>query len=381
MPPVFPVKMQMWMSALVEWCGFDHVWLPDHVSFPDFLPCPDVWAVMAAAATKTSKTVFGVRVTDPHRVHPAVLAQRLATLDQLSQGRIVLGLGTGESMNLDAFGIPWDRRLARMKEAVQVMRALLDSDEPVTLDGEFYHLRRARLAVRPYKNRKIPLYLAALGPKAQAYAGQMADGWVPTAIPPQFYREYFEPIRQSAQQHGRDPDSIERVASLTIALVNDAAGRNRVLKVLRDHALDFIWKPVVERMGLSYSVPPEVAEVTYGTVNPFDPEQRRQYEEHQKALPDDLVERFVCVGDVARVRKMLGEYVDAGATHLDVMNASLDPTATFTIANEIIPYFRTRKAPRTVAFIGAITSRLRKVGVIQDADPDKGVAWIRKAAM
>ena len=95
-------------SVKADQLGFDTIWYPDHLLFvaPGAI-APEAWTVASAAAMKTSNIQLGT-VSDPHRMHPAVFAQRLASVDQLSKGRTVLTLGVGESMNLDAFGIEWN---------------------------------------------------------------------------------------------------------------------------------------------------------------------------------------------------------------------------------------------------------------------------------
>jgi phthiodiolone/phenolphthiodiolone dimycocerosates ketoreductase len=375
MPPIFPPRMQVMLAQAFEWMGFDQIWFPDHISFPDFMPAPDPWSIITACAVKTKRIRFGTAVSDPHRHHPAAFAQRLATIDQLSKGRIILGLGSGEVMNLDPFGIPWNRRLGRLKEAVTVIRGLLDSDEPFDFQGEFFQIRQARLSVRPYKRRKLPIYLAALGPKAQQFAGQVADGWVPTAMPPELYGEYFAPIAASARAAGRNPDQIERCVMMTVSLGN----RPRpVLELMQDHSLGLIWPPIAEKMGLKLDFPAEAGDISYPTVNPHDPESSRRFHLAQSSLPHDLISRFVFIGDVARVRRAIGDYIDAGGNVFHLTNASLDPTAILKIATEIVPYFKKRPAPVTVQVVAAGAKLARSAGLVKDADPKKAMEWLKK---
>lgn len=375
MPPIFPPRMQVSLARAFEWMGFDALWYPDHLTFPDFMPAPDPWSIIAASALQTKRILFGTAVSDPHRQHPAAFAHRLATVDQLSKGRIILGLGTGEVMNLDPFGIPWDRRLGRMREAVTVMRGLLDSDAPFDFNGEFFQVSHARLSVRPYKRRRLPIYLGALGPKAQKFAGQVADGWVPTTLPAAFYAEYFAPIATAAREAGRDPNDIRRCAMMTVALT-DRPGP--VLDLMREHAMGLIWPPVAERMGLVLDAPQGSEHATYATVNPHDPDSLRAFRAKQDSIPNEVLERFVFIGDVRRIRRAIGEYVDAGVDHFHITNASLDPTAILTIANEIVPYFKKRRAPASVFVVGSAARAVRGLGLIKDADPVKAMAWLKQ---
>lgn len=375
LPPLFPVRLQVSLVQSLEWLGFDHVWLPDHLVFPDLMQAPDPWTVMAAAMAKTRRIVFGTAVTDAHRVHPAVLAQRLATMDQLSCGRLVLGLGSGEAMNLDPFGIPWNRRVGRLKEFIQVLRGLLDSEAPLDFEGEFFRLRGARLFVRSWRQRRIPLYLAALGPVTQRLAGQVADGWIPPQVPADFYQEYFEPIAASAREAGRDPAKIERVAHVVVALTDHPAP---LLRLLQEHALGIIWSPVARRMGLDMETPTDLDDIDYISVNPLDAESLARYRERQRQIPPHLLQRFVFAGDVARIRQVIGGYIDAGATHIQITNASFDPTATFTLASQILPWFTRRKPSFSVRLAATAMGALRRVGIVRDVDPRKGLEWMRQ---
>jgi len=374
MPPIFPPRMQVNLARAFEWMGFDSLWFTDHLTYPDFMPSPDPWSIIAACAAQTRRIEFGTAVSDPHRQHPAAFAHRLATLDQLSKGRITLGLGTGEVMNLDPFGIPWDRRLKRLQEAVTVMRGLLDSDAPFDFEGEIFQIKHARLSVRPYKGRHLPFFLAALGPKAQAFAGRVADGWVPTTLPAEYYADYFSGIARSARENGRDPARIHRCAMMTVALADRKAP---VLALMRDHALGLVWPPVAERMGLTWDAPAEAGDISYAAVNPHDPESLRRFTLRQNSMPDEILERFVFIGDVKKIRKSIGEYVDAGVDHFHLTNASLDPTAILTLATDIVPYFRGRSAPPSVFVISRAAQQVRRMGLIKDADPQKAMAWLK----
>lgn len=367
--------MQVTLAQAFEWMGFDSMWFPDHISYPDLTPAPDPWTIIPAAAMKTKRIVFGTAVTDPHRHHPAVFAQRLATIDQLSKGRVILGLGSGEVMNLDPFGIPWDRRLARTKEWVTVVRGLLDSTAPFDFEGEFFRIHHAHLSQRPYKGRHLPIYLAALGPKMQAFAGQVADGWIPTSLPAPFYAEYFAPIGRAAREAGRDPNQIDRCAMMMVGLT-DRPGP--VLDLMREHGMGIIWPPVKERLGLSWEVPPGTEDVTYATLNPHDPESLRKFRAQQDAIPLDVLQRFVYVGDVQKIRRAIGEYIDAGVNHFHLTNVSVDPTAIFKIATEIIPYFKKRRAPVSVFVIGSLAKKARSLGLVKDADPHKAMEWLKR---
>lgn len=361
MASLVPLPVQLRLTRLLDTLGYDCVWFPDHLLHADESSAPDPWSVMAAAAAQTRRIRIGPAVTDPHRVHPAVFAQRLATLDQISRGRMVLGIGSGEAMNLEPFGISWDRRVGRLKEFIQVLRGLLESDEPFTFEGDFYQLKRAHLSIRPYQNRRIPILVAALGPMMQRLAGRYADGWLPTVVPPQFYSEYFKPVAEAALKAGRDPGTFERVAAVPLAVDLDGdLTREEVARAARAYALSLVWPPVVRRLGLKFDPPPEL-DVDYVSLNPCDPESLEKYRKLSALVPDELLMQFIWHGSLERVRRLTREYLEAGATHLYFYNASPDPVSTtVALAARVFPEFTGRPAPLAARLLDGASRLLRK---------------------
>jgi len=206
---------------------YHSIWMPDHmVSFwPDALwtpeftdlatssPSPhrhlDGMAVAAAAAVLTNTVPLATSVVDTVRRHPASLAQSALTIDHLSRGRFILGLGSGERENIVPYGFDFARPVSRFEEALKVIRLLWDSDGPVDFEGRFYRLNHARLDTEPYDGRFPPIWIGASGPRMLDIVGRYADGWWPAgAWTPDHYAEMLSTVRQSAERAGRDPMAI-----------------------------------------------------------------------------------------------------------------------------------------------------------------------------
>lgn len=179
-------------ALLAEAAGFDMVVVSEH-----FHPWVDdesasgfAFSTIGAMAAVTSSIEFATGVTTPlFRYHPAVVAQAAATLDRLSGGRFTLGVGTGENINEGPLGYEFPayaERNARMREALEIMRRLLDG-EKLTFDGEFYRTDRAKLYSPP--TGPVPILLAAGGPKSAQLAGEMAQGVVTSVKDPAETRE------------------------------------------------------------------------------------------------------------------------------------------------------------------------------------------------
>lgn len=218
---------------------YHSIWLPDHmVSFwpdsiwtPEFTelatvsPSPhqhlDCMAVAAAAAVLTHRTPIVTTVVDTVRRHPSLLAQSAVTIDHLSGGRFILGLGSGELENTVPYGFDFRTPVSRFEEAITVIKLLWDSDGPVDFDGRFYRLEHARLDTALYNGVPPPIWIGASGPRMLGITGRHADGWWPMgAYTPEDYAAKLGVVREAAERAGRDPMAI--VPAITqICLIGD----------------------------------------------------------------------------------------------------------------------------------------------------------------
>ena len=157
--------------------------------------------VVAAAAGATREVRLGIGVTDIVRRHPASLAQTALTLDHLTGGRFVLGVGSGEALNLAPFGLANARPLSRLEEGLEVMRLLMARTGAVDFDGEHFRLRgRDRWACARWGTAPPPVWVAAHRPRGLELVGRRADGWLPLATDPAAVRP---DARRGAGRGGR----------------------------------------------------------------------------------------------------------------------------------------------------------------------------------
>jgi probable F420-dependent oxidoreductase len=209
-----------------EELGFDIAMVSDHLV--GRRPTFETWTLLTWLAAATSRIRFGSNVLGlPYR-HPAVTAKMAETLDRLSGGRFVLGLGAGGSdAEFDAFGLPVRRareKIDAFEEALEIIRRLW-TEPSVTFDGRHYSVRDASLEPRP--ERPIPLWLGTYGPRALRLTGRVADGWIPSYpfAPPDRWREMRDVVRRSAEEAGRDPSEIEFAYNVGIRI--DGTGPTR----------------------------------------------------------------------------------------------------------------------------------------------------------
>ncbi len=216
-------------AVLAESLGFDSVFISDH-----FQPwrhtgghAPFSMAWLGALGARTSKITMGTSVLTPtFRYHPSVVAQAFATLGVLFPGRVVLGVGTGESMNeVPATGMPWPEqkeRTARLKEALALIHELWGA-ERVSFDGQFYHADKATIYDRPAV--PVPIYVAGAGPLIAKFAGQSAAGFICTSgKAPELYRDTLLPnVRAGMTAAGRAAPGVDLMIEMKVSFDTDAA--------------------------------------------------------------------------------------------------------------------------------------------------------------
>ena len=326
-------------SIKADKLGFDTIWYPDHLLFvaPGAI-APEAWTVAAAAAPQTTNIQLGT-VSDPHRMHPSVFAQRLATVDQLSKGRTVLTLGVGESMNLDAFGIEWNKPLGKLKESIDVMNMLWETDEPINFDGQFYKLEDAFLQIKPYERNSIPFYIATHTPKGLQLAGEKGDGWLPIDLNPGLYKKYLGDITSAADNAGRALDDFDPALWVFTSLGKDV---DEAYKSLEPFKYVLVMQDQLLKAGYDVDIPEEYHGINYFNIVPTDEDKRAKFRELGQLFPREAILDFTITGAKKDCIEKIEKYIDAGVRNFVLFyRFSPDPDlALETYAKEIIPYFK-----------------------------------------
>jgi coenzyme F420-dependent glucose-6-phosphate dehydrogenase len=195
-------------AVAAEAAGFDAVLGSDHFHpwVDDTSAAGFVWSWLGAVAVKTENVLLGTAVTSPlFHYHPALVAQMAATTDRLSNGRLMLGVGTGEALNERPLGFAFPgyaERQARMKEALEIMHRMF-AGEKLSFDGEYYTTTTAKLYSPP--KGSLPILMAAGGPKSASFAGTYADGLITSVKDPaDTVAKVIEPYRRAATEAGKD---------------------------------------------------------------------------------------------------------------------------------------------------------------------------------
>ncbi|HET8590561.1 MAG TPA: glucose-6-phosphate dehydrogenase (coenzyme-F420) [Nakamurella sp.] len=208
--------------------GFDSVFVSDHLQpwRHDGGHAPAALPWLGAVGARTSRVLLGTSVLTPtFRYHPAVIAQAFATLGCLFPGRVVLGVGSGESLNEVALGLAWPdgkERFARLKEAVTLIKQLW-AGERVTFQGTYYSTDRATIYDRP--DTPVPLYVGASGPAATRLAGRVADGFITTSgKADSLYRDTLLPaLADGAGKAGRGLADLDLMIEMKVSFDHDLA--------------------------------------------------------------------------------------------------------------------------------------------------------------
>jgi coenzyme F420-dependent glucose-6-phosphate dehydrogenase len=284
-------------AVRAEEVGLDSVLVSDH-----FLPwrhegghAPFALSWMAAVGERTRRVRIGTSVLTPtFRYNPAVIAQAFATMALLYDGRVMLGVGTGEALNeIAVSGVEWPEfkeRFARLREAVRLIRELWTKDE-VNFDGEYYTLVNAGIYDRP--ERPVPVYVAAGGPLVAKYAGRSGDGFICTSGKGmELYTQKLLPaVVEGAAAAGRDAAEIDKMIEIKLSYDRD---HEAALENTR------FWAPLSLTAEQKHTVDSAV-------------EMERLADE----LPiEQVAKRWIVASDPDEALAQIKPYVDAGLNHL-----------------------------------------------------------------
>ena len=309
-------------AVRAEEVGLDSVVVSDH-----FLPwrhngghAPFALAWMAAVGERTNRVQIGTSVLTPtFRYNPAVIAQAFATMALLYDGRMMLGVGTGENLNEVAVsGREWPEfkeRFARLREAITLMRQLWTGEE-VTFDGEYYKLVNAVIYDRP--STPVPIYVAAGGPQMAKYAGRVADGMICTSGKGmELYTDKLLPaVAEGATAAGRDAAAVDRMLEVKFSYDRDPKA---ALENTR------FWAPLSLTQEQKHTVGSAV-------------EMERLADE----LPiEQVAKRWIVASDPDEAVAGLAPYVEAGFTHLVFHGPGQDQERFLTqFSEDVLPRLR-----------------------------------------
>ena len=218
---------QLEMARAIEDVGFDAVWIGDHLLYrwPGIVETRgpwECWTMLAAIAASTSRISLGPLVASTSFHAPAMLAKQAATVDEISGGRLILGLGAGwNETEYRAFGFPFDHRISRFEEAFTIIRTLL-REGSIDFDGAYYQARDCELRPSPTRPGGPPILLGSYGERMLQIAAPYIDGWNAwynaTGNSPAGVAALRDRVDAAAVVAGREPGAIERSVAVLVRL-------------------------------------------------------------------------------------------------------------------------------------------------------------------
>ncbi len=332
--PTFPPIEEVPKTAKrMEEKGYDAIWVADHLMgwyphdlwketvfamrYPSCHMFYDAFCEICYAAPATEKIKFGTSVTEVFRRHPAVLLQQAVTANHATKGRFILGIGAGEAENIVPYGIDFSKPVARLEEAVEVMKLMLESDygEPINYEGKFYRLKDAVFDVKPIS--KIPFWFGAHGNRMLRLTAKHGDGWLPTTLPPEAYKERAEKLDSYAKEFGRNPEEITKAIFVSLIVDEKPEEVERLLQspILKVHAL-LMPSEFYEALGYKHPFGK-----FYGLLDYIPTKYtKEQIMEAIKQVPDEIMRIAYVAGTPEEIVQQFEQYEKLGVSHIVIWN-------------------------------------------------------------
>lgn len=335
-PPLTQIRMALRL-ARTPW--FDTLWTVDH--FVGFFPkaiwdqdfawmakpgsTPDAYfdyqTLLGYLAPRAGKVRLAVGVTEPVRRHPMVLAQAFLTLSHMVQRAPILGIGAGERENIEPYGLPFERPVSRLAEALAILRAVFDGDGPHDFTGDFYSLSAAEMDLRPGPAGPPEIWVAAHGPRMLQLCGRYGDGWWPTLpMTPDEYAGRLHLIRTAARQAGRDPAAITPGYQVFCVIGRTERHARRLLesrpvKLSALLAPDDVWQAsgLTHPLGEGFRGMIDIIPSRYS---------REELDAAMAQVPIDMVAEHVVWGTRDQILDRMQDYVEAGLRHVTLAPVS-----------------------------------------------------------
>ena len=287
-------------GRLADDFGYHSLWVTERYQHEE------TFATLGYLAASTSRVRFGVAVANAYTRHPGLLAMASATLDRVSGGRFILCMGTSDKPVVEEkLGMPYGDARATLKQAVGIIRGLLAGERVESKTGRF-QFGPTKLAVAPIQ-RPLPIYVAAMGPKALRLAGAIGDGvMLNSYMPTKYVRWAVNEAREGARAAGRDPARIAIACMLTVRLTSDPASVRASLKerIARLLAEQHTGEVLMRSCGYDPSLLPRLREA----------ERHGKRHEAASLISDTMVDEFWVVGNADHIRERIDEYRTAGVT-------------------------------------------------------------------
>ena len=311
-----PIRQYAQLACAAEAAGFDQIW----VSHDLFLRSAPV--LLSTMLEATERIRVGCGVLNPYTLHPAEIAMLAATLDELSDGRFLLGLAAGAHQFLEWVKLPQERPLATIRHAILAIRAVL-TGQPVPGWKPGAYLR---FAARP-----VAIYLGAMSPRMLRLAGELADGVLPLLFPPEHFADVVPLLADGAARSGRTLDAVDLAACVWCSVSEDHAQAEAALRDKIAYYGSAFSPAILKRLGLT---PEDFDPIVHALVTERDADKARR-------LVTEQMLRIGLVGTPRDLIPRLERLVEMGARHLS-FGPPLGPdplVAVELLGREVLPTF------------------------------------------
>jgi len=313
------------LSVLSEQAGFEYVWYP-HDTF-----MYNTWVTTSAVAERTSTIKIGSVGTNPYTTSPAEIATYLATLDELSSGRAVLGLGLHTQKMVEWTGVDASQYINRTREATEIIRALLRGEVVDYQGREFHWSDQCYLRFKPFRE-EVPLYICPFGEEYLQLSGEIGDGSLPMITPPAAAAYMVPPILEGARQAGRDTTGVDIAGCAWLSISEDRSAATDVLRSMISYFCPYLEAPALATVGL------QPADFT--AIGPLV--EAGEYEAAKAAVTDNMF-ALALAGTPEDVIAQIEQLEAQGITQINLGGPlGPDPREAIRLMGErVIPYFRT----------------------------------------
>ncbi len=348
-------------AKLIDTLGYDSMAFPDHFAgfVPESIWTPDITplaylqqsphtyyelsSIMSACATATENVQLIASVTEPLRRHPILLAQTFLTLDHISSGRAILGIGAGEIENVEPYGLNYSGQVGKLREALEIIRMVWSTHEPFDYEGRYWKLKDAVMSLRPAVDGKPPpIWIAALGPKMLEIAAEYGDGWIPTILNPRSYGDRLKIILKHRKKHDRTDVFTAALWNWCI-LDDDPTECMKMMNTPLAKAFALLL-PGAEWKRLGHTHP--FGEDFHSLIDYIPMRYNRETTlDAIKQVPTEVLNEFYMTGDADAIIGMLEEYAKNGLQHIILWNSTgmfdLEKTrSSYKIMKEVLAYVK-----------------------------------------
>jgi len=338
-----PADKNLSIAKKLDEFGYDSMWYPDHfmgwvpnsiwtmnlIPLAKLQPTPhtylETFSLIGAHSALTDHIDMGTAVTETIRRPPVLMAQIMLTLDHISKGRVIFGMGAGEAENIVPYGLDYEKPVSKLEENLRIIKLFLENPyQKIDYEGEFWHLKDAVLGIEPYnKGQPPPIWLGAHGSRMLELTGELADGWLPISLPLEEYKTKLKVIYDSAKKNGRDPAQITPAIFFYSVLTNDHGESHRIMMTPIGRAWVLTaFDSMYTDEGCQHPLCKILGKESINPLTDYIPIKLEQEEtlEAINSIPLNVIEKFYLHGTEEDAIKTLEDYYRAGCRHFVFWN-------------------------------------------------------------